>query len=342
KHTTRTIEGNHPIKAEVTFCVQGVISPLLANLFLHYAFDLWMRRNFPDILFERYADDAICHCRDEDQATALRTALATRFAECGLTLHPQKTKIVYCKDQSRRENHPTFKFDFLGYTFRPRMVSKRDGGMGVSFSPAASTKALTAIRRTIRSWSMHRRSDKALDDLARMFNSHIRGWINYYGRFCPSALYPTLQRIDLTLARWASGKFKSLRGHKRRSRHWLARIARHQPRLFAHWGLLYGRGRTMGAGSCESITSGSERARGCNCPRHSPGGADRRPADVSVAGRRPRGRSPRHPGSGSARQSSGAAADAQAAQEARLCAQIAGHRQAALLRLGVPASATDL
>ena len=115
--------------------------------------------------------------------------------------------------------------------------------MGVSFSPAASTKALTAIRRTIRSWSMHRRSDKGLDDLARMFNSHIRGWINYYGRFCPSALYPTLQRIDLILARWASGKFKSLRGHKRRSRHWLARIARHQPRLFAHWGLLYGRGR---------------------------------------------------------------------------------------------------
>jgi RNA-directed DNA polymerase len=172
-----------------------VISPLLANLFLHYAFDLWMRRNFPDILFERYADDAICHCRDEDQAIALRTALATRFAECGLTLHPEKTKIVYCKDQSRRENHPTFKFDFLGFTFRPRMVSKRVGGMGVSFSPAASTNALTAIRRTIRSWSMHRRSDKGLDDLARMSNSHIRGWINYYGRFCPSALYPTLQRF---------------------------------------------------------------------------------------------------------------------------------------------------
>jgi RNA-directed DNA polymerase len=226
----------------------GVISPLLANLFLHYAFDLWMRRHFPDILFERYADDVICHCRTEDQAMALRATLETRFAECGLTLHPDKTKIVYCKDESRRENHPTFRFDFLGYTFRPRMVSKRAGGMGVSFSPAASTKALTTIRRAIRSWSMHRRSDKALDDLARMFNTHIRGWINYYGRFCPSALYPTLQRIDLTLARWASGKFKSLRGHKRRSRHWLARIARHQPRLFAHWSLLYGSGRAMGAG----------------------------------------------------------------------------------------------
>jgi RNA-directed DNA polymerase len=226
----------------------GGISPLLANLFLHYAFDLWMHRNFPDILFERYADDAICHCRTDGQATALRTALETRFAECVLTLHPEKTKIVYCKDESRRENHPSFKFDFLGYTFRPRVVSKRAGGMGVSFSPAVSTKALTAIRQTVRSWSMHRRSDKTLDDLAGMFNSHIRGWINYYGRFCPSALNPTLQRIDLTLARWASGKFKSLRGHKRRSRHWLARIAHHQPRLFAHWGLLHGRGRTMGAG----------------------------------------------------------------------------------------------
>jgi RNA-directed DNA polymerase len=186
----------------------GVISPLLANLFLHYSFDLWMRRNFPDIQFERYADDAICHCRTEDQATALRTALEARFAECGLTLHPDKTKVVYCKDESRCQNHPSSKFDFLGYTFRPRMVSKRAGGMGVSFSPAVSTKALTAIRQTVRSWSMHRRSDKTLDDLARMFNSSIRGWINYYGRFCPSTLYPTLQGIDLTLARWVLSELR--------------------------------------------------------------------------------------------------------------------------------------
>ena len=176
----------------------GVISPLLANLFLHYAFDMWMRRNFPDIPFERYADDAICHCRTEDQAMALRTALETRLADCGLTLHPDKTRIVYCRDESRRENYPTFKFDFLGYSFRPRMVSKRAGGMGVSFSPAASTNALTAIRRTIRSWSMHRRSDKALDDLARMFNSHIRGWINYWAVLSFGSLSnPAAHRSDL-------------------------------------------------------------------------------------------------------------------------------------------------
>lgn len=220
----------------------GVISPLLANLFLHYAFDMWMCRNFPDIPFERYADDAICHCGSEAQATALRAALDARLTDCGLTLHPDKTKIVYCKDESRRGAYPIFKFDFLGYTFRPRPVSKKSGGMGVSFSPAASPTALKAIRGTVRRWSLHRRSDKALDDLARMFNAYIRGWINYYGRFCRSALYPTLWNIERYLARWASGKYKTLRGHKRRSRHWLLRIARRQPRLFAHWPLLHGSG----------------------------------------------------------------------------------------------------
>lgn len=226
----------------------GVISPLLANLFLHYAFDMWMRRNYPDIPFERYADDVICHCRSEDQAVALRAVLDARFTDCGLTLHPDKTKIVYCQDESRRASYPIFRFDFLGYTFRPRRVSKKSGGMGVSFSPAASPTALKAIRRTIRRWALHLRSHKALDDLARMFNMYIRGWINYYGRYCPSALYPTLQHIEFYLARWASGKYKSLRRHKRRSRHWLLRIAKRQPRLFAHWPLIYNCGRTTGAG----------------------------------------------------------------------------------------------
>ena len=151
--------------------------------------------------------------------------------ECGLTLHPEKTKIVYCKDDDRRGNPPDHKFDFLGYTFRPRLSRRRGGKVGVSFSPAASDKALKAIRQTVRSWSLHQRSDKTLDDLARMFNAHIRGWINYYGRFYPSALYPTLRRIDLFLARWADRKFKSLRRHKTRAIHWLQRIARRQTGL---------------------------------------------------------------------------------------------------------------
>jgi hypothetical protein len=200
------------------------------------------------IPFERFADDAICHCRTEEQAAALRVALEKRFADCGLTLHPEKTKIVYCKDDDRRGNHPAHKFDFLGYSFRPRLARRWAGKIGVSFSPAASDKALKAIRQTVRSWSLQRRSDKALDDLARMFNMHIRGWINYYGRFYPSALYPTLRHIDAFLALWANRKFKSLRRHKTRAIQWLERVARRQPRLFAHWSLLFGRGRTMGAG----------------------------------------------------------------------------------------------
>ena len=226
----------------------GVVSPLLANLFLHYAFDMWMRRHHPAVPFERYADDAICHCRSGEQARALRASLERRFVECGLTLHPEKTKIVYCKDDDRRGDYPDQKFDFLGYTFRPRLSRRWRGTFGVLFSPAASDKALKTIRQAVRSWSLHERSDKSLDDLARMFNSHIRGWINYYGRYYKSALYPTLRHIDLILARWAHRKFKSLRRHRRRTRQWLDRIARRQPRLFAHWGLLQGRGWAMGAG----------------------------------------------------------------------------------------------
>jgi len=225
----------------------GVVSPLLANLFLHYTFDLWMGRNHPDIPFERYADDAICHCKSADQAMALRLSLEWRFAECGLILHPEKTKIVYCKDEDRRGNYPNEKFDFLGYSFRPRLSRRRQGKFGVSFSPAVSNDALKRIRQTVRSWGLHQRSDKSLNDLAKMFNSYIRGWINYYGRYYKSALYPTLRHIDTILARWADRKFKSLRRHRRRAVHWLDRVARRQPGLFAHWGLIKGHGRTMGA-----------------------------------------------------------------------------------------------
>jgi len=161
----------------------------------------------------------------------------------------------------RRGTYRDQKFDFLGHTFRPRL-SRRWNGFGVSFSPAASDKALKTIRQTVRGWALHERSDKSLDDLARMFNATIRGWINYYGRYYKSALYPTLRHIDSILARWAHRKFKSLTRHRRRSQQWLERIARRQPDLFAHWRLLQGRGRTMGAGWGESLTSVSARARG--------------------------------------------------------------------------------
>ena len=215
----------------------GVISPLLANLFLHYAFDKWMGRSFPHIPFERYADDAICHCRDRAEAEGLRVAIERRFAECGLELNLQKTKVVYCKDDNRRGDYPEQKFDFLGYTFRPRTSKTWKGRYFVNFSPAISAKAARSIRETMRQWHLHRRTDKSLDDLAHMFNPMIRGWINYYGRFYRSALHPTFHCLNAILVRWACRKYKRLRGHNQRARHWLQRVARHQPELFAHWKL---------------------------------------------------------------------------------------------------------
>jgi RNA-directed DNA polymerase len=226
----------------------GVISPLLANLFLHYAFDVWMSRNYPHVPFERYADDAIVHCSTEREAQEVRTAIAGRLQNCRLELHPEKTKVVYCKDDDRRGNYPNEKFDFLGYTFRPRRSKNRYGKFFINFSPAVSDKAGKAIRAEIRSWKLHLRSDKALADLSRMFNPIIRGWLQYYGRYYRSALYPLLRQLDRSLARWAYRKYKKLRGHLRRATHWLARISRRDSQLFAHWQMGVRRGALMGAG----------------------------------------------------------------------------------------------
>ena len=225
----------------------GVISPLLANLFLHYAFDRWVERAMPGIAFERYADDIICHCRSEREARRLWQAIEERFAACGLLLHPQKTKLVYCKDTNRKEAHHHVSFDFLGYTFQPRLAKWRGGLYGVSFLPGASRTALKEIRRAVRHWGLQRRSDKELFDLARMFNPYIRGWIAYFSQFYKSALYPTLRLIDAHILRWVSRKHKRFRQRPRGARAWLARIIRAHPGLFAHWPLIHGNGRMLGA-----------------------------------------------------------------------------------------------
>ncbi len=225
----------------------GVVSPLLANLFLHYAFDEWLRRSYPHLPFERYADDAIVHCSTEREAQEVWSAIAVRLRECRLELHPEKTKVVYCKDEDRRGNYPSEKFDFLGYTFRPRRSKNRYGKYFINFSPAVSDKAGKAIRAEIRSWKLHLRSDKSLEDLARMFNPIIRGWLQYYGRYYRSALYPLMRQLDRSLARWAYRKYKKLRGHLRRSTHWIARISRRDSKLFAHWQVGVRRGSLVGA-----------------------------------------------------------------------------------------------
>jgi len=213
----------------------GVISPVLSNLFLHYVFDKWMERNHPENPFCRYADDAVVHCRTKVEALALKEELDARFKQCGLELHPEKTKIVYCKDDDRRGNYPLNSFDFLGFTFRPRRSKNRRGKFFVNFTPAVSNKAGKAMRHKARRWKMHLRSDKSLEDLSRMFGPAIRGWIAYYGSFYKSAIYPTLRHLNRALVRWAMRKFKRLRGHRRRAERWLGGIAQRQPWLFPHW-----------------------------------------------------------------------------------------------------------
>jgi RNA-directed DNA polymerase len=227
----------------------SAISPLLANLVMHYAFDAWMAREFPSLAFERYCDDVVVHCTSQAQAGRVRDAIAGRLAAVGLELHPDKTRIVYCKDADRRGDHEVTSFTFLGYTFRPRLARSRHGHHFVSFLPAVSTDAVKAMSREVRSWHIARRSDKSLDDLARMFNSIVQGWINYYGRFYKSELLSFLRRLNRHLVRWACRKYKRLKRRERRAMAWLTEVARRAPRLFAHWRLGAGPdGWAMGAG----------------------------------------------------------------------------------------------
>ncbi len=165
----------------------------------------------------------------------MRAAIAARMEECRLELHPEKTKVVYCKDGNKQRSYANEKFDFLGYGFQPRRAKSRAGKYFVGFSPAISDQAGKAIRAEIRSWTLHLSSDKAIEDLSRMFNPIIRGWLQYYGQFYRSALNPLMGQLNRSLARWAERKYKKLRGHQRRSNQWIASLSRRDPKLFAHW-----------------------------------------------------------------------------------------------------------
>ena len=217
----------------------GVISPLLANLFLHYAFDKWMQRIHPDNPFERYADDAIVHCRSEAEAQRVKEKIEQRLAECGLTMHPDKTKIVYCRDRQRQGSYPQVQFDFLGYGFQPRQVMTKWGNLSVSFLPAISAKAAKAVRSTIRSWRTHRWTQLSIEELAETFNSVLRGWIGYYGQFYKSKLASVLGQFDYALRRWARRKFKRLKASPTRASAWLRRVAQQKPDLFVHWAITF-------------------------------------------------------------------------------------------------------
>jgi group II intron reverse transcriptase/maturase len=209
----------------------GVISPVLANLYLHYAFDLWMSRQHPTVPFERYADDIVVHCKTEAQAEALREQLEQRFAECKLTLHPTKTQIVYCKDSNRKLEYPRISFTFLGYTFRPRAAKGRTS-VFTSFLPAVSQQAARYFRQKIRETKLKRFTLLAIDELARVLNPMIRGWFQYFAHFHKSALYSTFRYMQYRLARWIRQKYRL---RKYAAMHMLDAIRRTNPKLFAHW-----------------------------------------------------------------------------------------------------------
>ena len=235
KAPAQTVGGE--IKSRVIGTPQGgVISPLLMNLFMHYAFDTWMRRTHPTCPFARYADDAVVHCRSHQEAERLLTEIAERLDACRLQMHPDKSKIIYCQDSNRIEDPDVaIQFTFLGFAFRPRQAKSRQGVRFTSFLPAVSPEAAKRMRSVIKDWNLQRRTQSTIEELSEFSNPTLRGWWNYYGSFYPSEMRKVFRLIDLKLARWARRKYKPLARHKRRSTYWLGRLAKRNPRLFIHW-----------------------------------------------------------------------------------------------------------
>ena len=213
----------------------AVVSPLLANLFLHYCMDEWLRIKYPDCPFERYADDSVIHCCTRDQAEELKEALQERLKTCGLEMHSDKTKIVYCKDEDRNKSYSNVSFDFLGYTFRSRKSRNKRGKYFTGFLPAVSDKAKKAIRERIREWKLSGRSGSDLNSLAAEINPVLRGWINYYGHYYKSELQDVLGYLNLILKSWARHKFKKQHGRKTKASKWIVKLYERAPYLFAYW-----------------------------------------------------------------------------------------------------------
>lgn len=214
----------------------GVVSPILSNLFLHYTFDLWMKRIHPDLPWCRYADDGLVHCRTEHEAEAIKAALQVRLAECQLELHPTKTKIVYCRDSKRRGQYPNVSFDFLGYSFRPRTVkNSQSGELFCGFTPAVSSAALKSMRAALKELRVRRQTHRSLDDIAELVNPLLRGWMAYYGRYTPTAMLPLYHHLNEMLRAWVMRKFRRYRGRTARARALLYRIAQTRAGPFVHW-----------------------------------------------------------------------------------------------------------
>ncbi|WP_454054511.1 group II intron reverse transcriptase/maturase [Clostridium sp. Marseille-Q7071] len=231
------IVGNEIIERTSGTPQGGVISPLLANLFMHYTFDVWLTRNYKEAPFERYADDAIIHCKNENTAQEILNALNKRLTECKLELHPQKTKIVYCKDKDRKLEYSNTEFDFLGYTFRRVFIKDRTGRLQFNFLPLVSRKSAKSFRDKIKEKNIHSMSGSKIEMVAEILNPMIRGWLNYFSKYNKSAVKYTMDCINRRLVKWTMSKYKYFRNHRTNAEKWLKEIAKESPTCF-HIGLL--------------------------------------------------------------------------------------------------------
>lgn len=213
----------------------GVISPLLANLFLHYAFDAWVKREMPNTPFCRYADDGLLHCHSRKEAERIMQRIAERFRECKLEIHPTKSRIIYCKDRARKEEYSIIKFDFLGYTFKPRRCVDKKGVLHSNYLPAISSTSKQAIHQIMRGWHVQLKTDKELKDIANMFNPILRGWYQYYGRFYPSEMQRIWLRFNRYLVEWVRRKYKRFSKHIEQGKQYIKLLAKENPQLFVHW-----------------------------------------------------------------------------------------------------------
>jgi RNA-directed DNA polymerase len=220
----------------------GVISPVLSNLFLHYVLDKWLQINYPRIPWCRYADDGLLHCETRAEAFAMLEKVAERFMECGLEMHPDKTKIIYCKDSKRKGNYEITRFDFLGYTFTRRMVRTHSGALFLGFTPVVSKNAIKAMRDKVRKWKIPYKTSVSLEDIAIMCNPTLRGWLNYYGKYSPSYLEPVWNQFNMKLTKWAQHKYKKIDGKKTKAALMIQSIIQKKPTLFHHWKLGTGTG----------------------------------------------------------------------------------------------------
>ena len=213
----------------------GIISPVLANLFMHYAFDMWITKNYPNAPFERYADDVIIHCKTEQEAMKILEALKERLAACRLELHLQKTKIIYCKDKGRTRNYPNTKFDFLGYSFKSMFIKDRLNRLQLNFLPSVSGKSAKSFSDKLKELKIHSMTGSKIEMLAELLNPMIRGWLNYFGKYNRSAVKYTMDCVNRRLVKWAMCKYKRLKNHRCRANEWLRELVKREPNMFSHW-----------------------------------------------------------------------------------------------------------